>query len=53
MDRESERERPAERIEPEDAKPQSEGPSDRDLKPEADTQRVVEKDRREPEGGQG
>ena len=43
MEEERERERPADRLEPEDAKPADDAPSDGDLKPEADTERVVEK----------
>ncbi len=44
-------ERPANRIVPEDAKPGDDMPSDRDLKPSADTDRVVEEKGREREEG--
>ena len=43
MERRSDEERPAERIEPEDARPADDGPDDSDLRPEADTEHVVEK----------
>jgi len=51
MEREEQEERPANRIEPEDAKPADDAPSDRDLKPSADTDRVVEEKGREREEG--
>ena len=50
-ERERQEESPAHRIEPEDAKPPEDGPSDRDMKPSADTNRVVEEKGREPEEG--
>ncbi len=49
-EREKRHERPA-KIEPEDAKPADEMPSDRDLQPSADTDRVVEEKGREREEG--
>lgn len=49
MEREEREERPANRIVPEDAKPPDDMPSDRDLKPSADTDRVVEEKGRERE----
>ena len=49
MEREQETERLGDRIEPEDAKPADEMPSDRDLKPASDTDRVVEEKGRERE----
>ena len=51
MEREEREERPANRIEPEDAKPADDVPSDRDLRPSADTDRVVEEKGREREEG--
>lgn len=51
MERKEQEERPANRIEPEDAKPSDDMPSDRELKPSADTDRVVEKKGREREEG--
>ena len=51
-DKQDERdERPANRIGPEDAKPADDMPSDRDLKPSADTDRVVEEKGREGKEG--
>ena len=50
-ERERQEERPAQRIEPEDAKPADDGPSDRDMKPSADTDRVIEEKGREREEG--
>jgi hypothetical protein len=49
MEREQETERPADRVEPEDAKPGDDMPSDRDLNPASDTDRVVEEKGRERE----
>jgi hypothetical protein len=51
MEREEQEDRPRNRIVPEDAKPSDDMPSDRDLKPSADTDRVVEEKGREPEKG--
>jgi len=42
MEREEREERPAERIEPDDATPTDDGPSDSDLRPSSDTEHVVE-----------
>ncbi len=50
-ERENQEERPAHRIEPEDAKPAEDMPSDRDMKPSADTDRVIEEKGREREEG--
>ncbi len=50
-EREEQEESPRNRIVPEDAKPGDDMPSDRDLKPSADTDRVVEEKGREPEKG--
>jgi hypothetical protein len=51
VERESSEERPADRIEPEDAKPAEDGPTDRDVRPRQDTDRVVEeKGEGEPDG---
>jgi hypothetical protein len=51
MEREDQEERPAQWIEPEDAKPPDDMPSDRDVKPSADTNRVIEEKGREREEG--
>lgn len=51
MERESSEERPADRLEPEDAKPADDGPTDRDVRPGEDTDRVTEeKGEEEAEG---
>ncbi len=52
MERQEEgHERPADRVEPEDAKPGDDMPSDRDLNPSSDSDRVVEEKGRESEDG--
>ena len=50
MERRSDEERPADRIEPEDAKPAEDGPADSDLRPEEDVDHVVEKKGKSAEG---
>jgi hypothetical protein len=45
VERKSDEERPADRVEPDDAKPTDDGPADSEVRPEADTEHVVEKKR--------
>jgi hypothetical protein len=51
VERESSQERPADRIEAEDAKPADDGPTDKDMRPGEDTDHAIEeKGGNEPEG---
>ena len=49
MERTSDEQRAADRVEPGDAKPPAEGPAPGDLKPEAETEHTVEEKGEDPE----